>query len=85
MPNIPRDLTGSELAKILNHFGYIVTRQTGSHLRLTSRHRGIEHHITIPNHDTIKIGTLNNILNGVALYLIIDKQWLIKELFRKDK
>ena len=30
--------------------GYEVTRQTGSHLRLTTEVNG-EHHITIPNHD----------------------------------
>ena len=29
----PRDLSGSELAKALGKLGYIVTRQSGSHLR----------------------------------------------------
>jgi len=31
----PRDLSGSELAKALRKLGYVVTRQTGSHLRVT--------------------------------------------------
>jgi len=32
---IPRDLSGEELARLLIKFGYQVTRQTGSHLRLS--------------------------------------------------
>ncbi|HEY9676307.1 MAG TPA: type II toxin-antitoxin system HicA family toxin [Waterburya sp.] len=35
---------------------YEVSRQTGSHIRLTSQRNG-EHHITVPAHDPIKIGT----------------------------
>jgi glycerophosphoryl diester phosphodiesterase len=34
-------------------YGYQTTRQTGSHLRLTTDKNGI-HHITIPNHDPLK-------------------------------
>ena len=45
---VPRDLGGEELARLLGQFGYVVTRQAGSHLRLTSSSRGTEHHITIP-------------------------------------
>lgn len=47
---LPRDLSGSDLAKRLNALGYQITRQTGSHLRLTTQENG-EHHITIPRHD----------------------------------
>ncbi|MBC7344749.1 MAG: type II toxin-antitoxin system HicA family toxin, partial [Clostridia bacterium] len=56
-------------------------RQTGSHMRLTSELKGRPHHITIPNRNPIKIGTLNNILNDVAQYLGVDKSRLIRELF----
>lgn len=62
---IPRDLSGEELVKRLARLGYGVTRQTGSHIRLTSRARG-EHHITVPSHDPLRIGTLAAILDGVA-------------------
>ena len=31
---IPRDLTGLELIKLLQPFGYEVVRQTGSHIRI---------------------------------------------------
>ena len=32
---LPRDISGVELAKALERLGYRITRQTGSHLRLT--------------------------------------------------
>jgi len=79
---LPRDLGGEELARILKKYNFQVTRQTGSHLRLTSTMKG-EHHITIPKHKPLKIGTLNGILNDIARYLKKDKQSLIKELFDK--
>ena len=53
----------------------------GSHIRLTSGTWGREHHITIPNHDYIKIGTLNNILKELGLYLGKTKDEVVKELF----
>ena len=63
---LPRDLSGPELASCLRRFGDEVTRQAGSHLRLTSSAKGHEHHLTIPNHRELKLGTLNAILNDVA-------------------
>lgn len=36
---LPRDIGGSELASLLGKYGYHVTRQTGSHLRLTSTYK----------------------------------------------
>ena len=62
---LPRDLTGKKLAKIVEVLGYRIERQTGSHIRLTTSKNG-EHHITIPNHSPIKIGTLNAILKDIA-------------------
>lgn len=64
----------------LKKFGYEITRQTGSHIRLTTHLKG-EHHITIPRHKSLKVGTLNSILKDVANHLGIDKKTLIKELF----
>lgn len=78
---VPRDLRGSELVRVLSIFGYIAVRQTGSHIRLRSTHTGTEHLITIPNHNPIKIGTVNGILGDVAQYLKVPKQELIDKLF----
>jgi predicted RNA binding protein YcfA (HicA-like mRNA interferase family) len=44
---LPRDISGEELSALLQRHGYQITRQTGSHMRLTTLHGG-EHHITIP-------------------------------------
>jgi predicted RNA binding protein YcfA (HicA-like mRNA interferase family) len=66
---------------MLRRYGYEQTRQTGSHLRLTSTARGAEHHVTIPSHDALKIGTLSAILHDVAAYLEMDHTVLAAELF----
>jgi predicted RNA binding protein YcfA (HicA-like mRNA interferase family) len=76
---IPRDISGEELCKILKKVNFEKTRQTGSHIRLT--HQLSNHHITIPNHSPIKIGTLSSILNEVSKIMEISKEQLIKELF----
>lgn len=77
---LPRDLSGRELAKALESFGYRVEHQTGSHLRLTSQDNG-EHHITIPNHSPIKIGTLSAILRDVASHFELTRDELLQQLF----
>ncbi|MCK4797848.1 MAG: type II toxin-antitoxin system HicA family toxin [Spirochaetes bacterium] len=81
MPKIPRNISGNKFIKILSKFGYIKTRQSGSHIRLTSKYKEKDHNITIPAHQDLKIGTLNNILKDIANYLKIDKNELIKKLF----
>lgn len=45
---IPRDLNGGDLAQRLGMFGYRVTRQSGSHMRLTRMLDITEQHLTIP-------------------------------------
>ena len=77
---IPRDLTGQDLIRYLRPYGYMVTRQTGSHVRLTTQQNG-QHHITVPNHDPLKIGTLSAILADVATHLNKTKEELMQELF----
>ncbi len=77
---IPRDVSGVDLAGRLEILGYSITRQTGSHIRLMTRMEG-EHHITIPSHKSIKIGTLNSILGDIAVHFRIRKEDLIKKLW----
>jgi predicted RNA binding protein YcfA (HicA-like mRNA interferase family) len=78
---LPRDLSGRELASLLARHGYAVTRQTGSHLSLTSTLKGPEHHVTIPQHKALTVGTLNAILTDVAAYLDMDRAELSDKLF----
>lgn len=78
---VPRDVGGVELAKSLEAFDYCITRQTGSHIRLTTT-RGGEHHITIPRHEPLKVGTLSSILKDVAEHLGVNKEELIRKMRR---
>jgi predicted RNA binding protein YcfA (HicA-like mRNA interferase family) len=79
---IPRDISGEELANILRKYGYETTRQVGSHVRLTTQQGG-EHHITIPRHKLLRVGTLNSVLKDVAEHLKIDRDDLLISLFGK--
>jgi len=78
---IPRDISGEELIKKLLKLGYITIRQKGSHIRMTKTYPEGEHPITIPNHNSIKIGTLNNILSDLSEKMKISKEELIHQLF----
>jgi predicted RNA binding protein YcfA (HicA-like mRNA interferase family) len=78
---IPRDISSDNLIQLLKKYDYKITHQTGSHVRLTPNIKNIEHHITIPKHKDLKIGTLNNILKDTSGYLEIDKDNLIQNLF----
>jgi predicted RNA binding protein YcfA (HicA-like mRNA interferase family) len=78
---LPRDVGGFQLARLLRRYGYQISRQTGSHLRLTSNVNGVEHHVTIPCHDALKVGTLSAILTDVAAYLKIERAALVEQLF----
>ena len=62
---LPRDLTGAQLIRALEKLGYQATRQTGSHVRLTCESTA-QHHITVPLHDPLRIGTLAAMLSAVA-------------------
>jgi predicted RNA binding protein YcfA (HicA-like mRNA interferase family) len=79
---MPRDISGKELEKKLEKYGYHATRQVGSHIRLTSTLKGPQHHVTVPAHIFLKVGTINAILDSVAGYLEIDKEALVEELFQ---
>ncbi len=64
---VPADLSGAELVKALRAFGYEIVRQEGSHVRLSTEQGG-QHHLTIPNHRTLKQGTLRAILKLAAAH-----------------
>ena len=78
---LPRDLGGDDLVRVLRRAGYQVTRQTGSHMRLTTYEHG-EHHVTIPRHAELRIGTLAGILADVATHLGLTRDELLERLFK---
>ena len=77
---IPRDLTGAELVKALAGLGYEVTRQSGSHMRLSTQVHGV-HHVTEPNHDPLRVGTLSAILSAVAAHHGMTRDVVLQRLF----
>ncbi len=79
---LPRDLSAEALIKALAIYGYSIDRQKGSHIRLTTLTNG-QHHITIPNHDPLKMGTLSAIINDIAQHLNKTKEEIVSDLFSK--
>ena len=79
---LPRDLDAVVFATMLSHrFGYRIVRQSGSHMQLVSSYKGREHHITVPAHRSLKVGTLSSIVASVAEYLELEKDELMRQLF----
>ncbi len=76
---IPRDCNGPELVRALRHLGYEITRQTGSHVQMTT-HLGGEHHITVPNHHPIKVGLLHGLLKALAAHHRLSVEQLLRDL-----
>ena len=64
---LPRDLSGRELIRRLERLGSQVSRCRGSH-------------ITIPDHDEIRPGTLSSILSDVAIHFGMEREELARRL-----
>ena len=79
---LPRDVSGRGLAHSLSVFGYEVTRQTGSHMRLTTHEAG-QHHLTIPAHDPLRVGTLAGIVAEIARHFDLDREQVARRLFSR--
>ncbi len=77
---IRRDISGAELSKAVKKLGYELVRQKGSHIYMTTAQKG-EHHIAIPLHNPLKIGTLSSILGDIAEHFGLSKEEVVNELF----
>ncbi|MBL7731403.1 MAG: type II toxin-antitoxin system HicA family toxin [Chitinophagaceae bacterium] len=77
---IPRDISATELIASLKKLGYEVTRQKGSHIRLTTQVNG-QHHITVPGHNPVKIGTLSAILSDISRHFGKPKDEIFRAIF----
>lgn len=77
----PRNLSGKDLVFASKQLGYVQTRQRGSHIRISTLLNG-QHHITIPNHQPLKTGTLTAILNDIANHHNIDKEDVLKLYYK---
>jgi len=80
---LPRNVSASDLTKALGSYGYAVTRQKGSHIRLTTQQGG-EHHVTVPDHDPLRVGTLSGILRNIAEHLDMTREQLMEAVFGNE-
>jgi predicted RNA binding protein YcfA (HicA-like mRNA interferase family) len=62
---LPRGVSAERLIRALEHLGYAVIRQKGSHIRLFHEATPT-HSISVPMHNPLKIGTFHGILVEVA-------------------
>jgi predicted RNA binding protein YcfA (HicA-like mRNA interferase family) len=79
MPRLPQ-ISGRSLIRLLVSLGYEVVRQKGSHVRVRKRNDLGEHNLTVPDHDVLAKGTLNDLLTRVSLWNNIAKDVLIERL-----
>ena len=76
---LPRDLNGTDLLNALHRLGYQVTRQRGSHVRVTTQVNG-EHHEVIPLHRPIRTKTLAGVLKSIAAHHGLTVEELLERL-----
>jgi predicted RNA binding protein YcfA (HicA-like mRNA interferase family) len=77
---IPRDLSGAQLVKYLcRDWGYRVVHQEGSHIILQTD-LPIHQRLSVPNHNPLRVGTLNSIIRAVSTHKGVDRQRLLDTL-----
>lgn len=75
---LPRDLSGEELVRHLSkRWDYVKIHQVGSHIILQTQHPA-PHRIAVPEHTTLRIGTLNAILSSIAAHKSVSKEEILK-------
>jgi len=61
---VPRDLSGAELVNVLcKQYGYNQVHQEGSHVIVQTDSPGHQR-LAIPNHNPLRVGTLNAIIRA---------------------
>lgn len=64
---VTRDFSGEDVVKVLYDHGYRIESRTGSHVTLTEvTDDGGFRRVTVPMHDSIRIGTLRDIANDAG-------------------
>ena len=77
---VPRDLSGAQLARVLcRDWDYRNVHQEGSHILLQTETPDHQR-LSVPNHNPLRVGTLNGILRAVAAHKGIDRQALLDSL-----
>jgi predicted RNA binding protein YcfA (HicA-like mRNA interferase family) len=74
---LPRDISGRDVVRALvRHWGYLEVHQVGSHIILQTE-EPVHHRLAIPDHNPLRIGTLNAILRSVAQAKHVSREDLI--------
>jgi predicted RNA binding protein YcfA (HicA-like mRNA interferase family) len=77
---LPRNLSGEKLVKHLcKRWEYQKIHQVGSHIILQTEHP-TPHRIAVPEHNPLRIGTLNAILSAVAAHKIVPKEAILRDI-----
>jgi predicted RNA binding protein YcfA (HicA-like mRNA interferase family) len=77
---LPRDLSGAQLVKVLcREWGYHQLHQEGSHVILETESPAHQR-LSVPNHNPLRVGTLNSIVRTVATHKGIERQTLLDSL-----
>jgi predicted RNA binding protein YcfA (HicA-like mRNA interferase family) len=77
---LPRDLKGGDLAKTLcRDWAYRVVNQEGSHIILQTETPSHQR-IAIPDHNPVRLGTLNSILRLVARHKGVERDEILRSL-----
>lgn len=75
---IPRDLSGRAVAQMLvQRLEYRIVHERGSHIVLETGTPGHQR-IVIPDHKSLRMGTLNAILKSIAAHKKLEKDQVIK-------
>ena len=80
MPKLKR-LSQKEVLRILESFGFLISKQKGSHIKIRRKTKFGFQALTIPNHKEIDKGTLKAIFNQASRF--ISEEELRKEFYTK--
>jgi predicted RNA binding protein YcfA (HicA-like mRNA interferase family) len=77
---VPRDLSGAQLVKVLcRDWNYRVVHQEGSHIILQTD-APTPQRLFVPNHNPLRVGTLNGIVRAVSIHKGVERQQLLEVL-----
>lgn len=79
MPRLPQ-VSGRDLAALLENLFYRFMRQRGSHARYSLTAKVGTHNVTLPMHDVMAKGTLSDILSRVSLWTARSREELLAML-----
>jgi len=65
----PKRLSGSDVIRILESFGFVVKSQRGSHVKLVRVSNGSREILTVITHPEMKTGTVVGIFKQASRYI----------------